>query len=445
MIGLKATLSLRVLAWSAGLAMASGLIVALLPAIQATRTDPHDSLKADARAGGGRGGRLRQALVVAEIALSVVLLLGAGLLMRSMLNIQRVDPGYDPDGVMTMRLTLPREKYPGAAVNVFFDTLLERIEAIPGVRSASAASQFPPMGAFETQFTLDQTGPPTTTLPTALITVASPRYFETLGVPLQTGRSFEASDRLEAPPVVIVNQAFTARYFRGVNPVGQRVSIGAGRQSKPATIVGVVADVRNTGATQPVRPEIFVPARQTNTWNQLFLLVRSDAAPASVLSSVRQAIVSLDPEQPVYLVQTLGEAIAVASFQQRVSATLLGIFALVALVLAAIGIYGVMSYAVSARTQEMGVRLALGAQRGTVLWLVIRRVLVLAAVGVALGAGVLVGTGRALEQMLYGVRALDPLTIVAVTGVLVAVALLAAWFPASRASRIDPIDALRYE
>ena len=445
MLGLEARFSGRVLAWSVGLALASGLLVALLPAIQATRTDPHDSLKADARAGGGRGGRLRQALVVAEIALSVVLLLGAGLLMRSMINIQRIDPGYEPDGVITMRLTLPREKYQGDAINAFFDTLLERIEAIPGVRSASAASQFPPMGAFETQFSVQQPGPPTATLPTALITVATPRLFETLGMPLHSGRAFDGSDRPKAAPVAIVNQAFAARYFRGVEPLGQRMEIGARGRGTPATVVGIVGDSRNAGATQPVRPEIYVPARQTPAWNQLFVLVRSDAAPASVLSSVRQTIVSLDPEQPVYMIQTLREAIAFSSFQQRVSATLLGIFAFVALVLAAVGIYGVMSYAVSARTQEMGVRLALGAQRGAVLWLVLRRVLVLATVGVTIGVGILIGVGRALEQMLYGVRALDPLTIAAVSGLLAAVALLAAWIPASRASRINPIDALRYE
>jgi len=444
-LGMQASFSGRVLAWSVGLALASGLLVALLPAVQATRTDPHDSLKADARAGGGRGGRLRQALVVAEIALSVVLLLGAGLLMRSMVNIQRVDPGYEPDGVITMRLTLPGEKYKGEAVSAFFDGLLERIEAIAGVRSASAASQFPPMGAFETQFSVQGPGTPTDTLPTALITVATPRHFETLGTPLQSGRGFDASDRLNAPPVAVVNQAFAARYFRGVEPLGQRIEIEAGGRRRPATVVGIVRDSRNAGATQPVRPEIHVPARQTPAWNQLFLLVRSDAAPASVLSSVRQAIVSLDPEQPVYMIQTLREAIALSSFQQRVSATLLGIFALVALVLAAIGIYGVMSYAVSARTQEIGVRLALGAQRGTVLWLVIRQVLVLAAIGVTIGVAILIGAGRTLEQMLYGVRPVDPLTIIAVSGLLAGVALLAAWVPASKASRIDPIDALRYE
>ena len=446
MLGLEAGLNTRVLAWSAAVALACGLLAALLPALQATRTDPHDSLKADTRAGGNRGGRLRQLLVISEIALSVVLLLGAGVLIRSMWNIQRVDPGFQPDGVLTMRLTLPRERYAGEAAGAFFDSLIERLEAVPGVRSASAASQFPPMAAFDTQFTLEHKLEPGSTLPTALSTVASPGYFETLGVPIQAGRAFNASDRLNTPPVVIVNAAFAARYLSGVDPVGQRIQIGSPERPRPAAaIVGVVADFRNAGATQAVRPELFIPARQQTVWNQLFVLVRSEGTAAAILPAVRQAVLSLDAEQPIYAIQSLDEALAVSSFQQRASAIVLGLFALLAMVLAAMGIYGVMSYSVSARTQEMGVRFALGAQRGSVLWLVIRQVLLLAAIGLTIGVVLLVFAGRALEQLLFGVKAVDPLTIVLVTLALGAVALVAAWVPASRASRVDPITALRYE
>ena len=446
MLGLEAGLNTRVLAWSAAVALACGLLAALLPALQATRTDPHDSLKADTRAGGNRGGRLRQLLVISEIALSVVLLLGAGVLIRSMWNIQRVDPGFQSDGVLTMRLTLPRERYAGEAAGAFFDSLIERLEAVPGVRSASAASQFPPMAAFDTQFTLEHKLEPGSTLPTALSTVASPGYFETLGVPIQAGRAFNASDRLNTPPVVIVNAAFAARYLSGVDPVGQRIQIGSPERPRPAaTIVGVVTDFRNAGATQAVRPELFIPARQQTVWNQLFVLVRSEGTAAAILPAVRQAVLSLDAEQPIYAIQSLDEALAVSSFQQRASAIVLGLFALLAMVLAAMGIYGVMSYSVSARTQEMGVRFALGAQRGSVLWLVIRQVLLLAAIGLTIGVVLLVFAGRALEQLLFGVKAVDPLTIALVTLALGAVALVAAWVPASRASRVDPITALRYE
>ena len=446
MLGLEARLNARVLWWSAGVALVCGLLAALLPALQATRTDPHDSLKADARGGGNRGGRLRQLLVVAEIALSVVLLLGAGLLMRSMWNIQRVDPGFQSGGVLTMRLTLPRERYEGEAAGAFFDSLIERLEAVPGVRSASAASQFPPLSNFTTQFTLEQKAEAGSTLPTAVITVASPRHFETLGVPMQAGRSFNASDRLNTVPVAIVNAAFAARFLSGVDPLGQRIQIGSPDRPRPATtIVGVVADYRNAGATQAARPEIFVPVRQQTVWNQLFVLVRSEGAASAILPTVRQAVISLDAEQPIYAIQTLDEALAMSSFQQRAAAIVLGLFALLAVVLAAMGIYGVMSYSVGARTQEMGVRFALGAQRGSVLWLVIRQVLVLAAIGLTIGVVLLFVAGRALEQLLFGVTAVDPLTIVLVTLALGAVALFAAWVPASRASRIDPISALRYE
>jgi putative ABC transport system permease protein len=447
MLDLRAGVNGRVLLWSLALAAAAGLLVGLLPSLHAARTDPHESLKTDGRAGAGRAGnRVRQGLVVVEIALSVVLLLGAGLLLRSFVNVQRVEPGFDPKGVLTMRLTLPRERYAGEAIGAFFDRLVERVGALPGVRAVSAASQFPSMGALDTQFTLERGQPSGTTLPTAVITVASPSHLETLRVPLAAGRTFSPADRLDAPPVVLVNQSFAARYLPGADPIGQRVSLGSPDRRRPyATIVGVVADFRNVGAAQPTRPEIFMPMRQQTEWNQLFLLVRGDGAAGSLLPSVRAAVASLDPEQPVYAIQTLEEAVGARSFQQRVSTILLGAFAAVALVLAAVGIYGVMSYSVSARTQEMGVRLAVGAQRRDVMWLVFGQVLRLSALGLAIGVGLLLAGGHALSQLLFGVQPADPLTIAAVAATLGAVAVMAAWAPAFRASRVDPIVALRYE
>jgi putative ABC transport system permease protein len=447
-LDLQAGVNARVLMWSFGLALLASILVAGLPALQAARTDPHESLKADGRSGSARAGsRARAVLVVAEIAVSVVLLLGAGLLMRSFLNIHAVDSGYQPRGVLTLRLTLPRERYPGDAAGAFFDRLVERIGGVPGVRSVAAASQYPPMGVFDTQFTLERhaTGA-AGTIPTALITVATPSLFDALGVPMRAGRSFNATDRLDAPPVLIVNQTFASRYLPGVDPLGQRVAIGDPAQKRRfATIVGVAADFRNSGAMRPVRSEIYMPVRQQTEWNQLFLLVRTDGPAGAILPAVREAVRSLDPEQPIYGIRSLEEAAAQSSFQQRIAALLLSIFAGIALVMAAVGIFGVMSYAVSARTQEIGVRLAVGAQRRDVVWLVMGHVLRLASAGLLTGIVLSLAGREAIAGLLFGVGPFDAVTIASVAVVLAVAAGLAAWIPAARASRVDPNEALRYQ
>ena len=314
------------------------------------------------------------------------------------------------------------------------------------MRSVAAASQFPPGETFSTRFTLESAPRDGRTLPTALITVATPTYFDALRVPMRAGRTFTPADRLDAPLVAIVNQTFVDRYLKTGDPIGQRLTIGSPDRARPwITIVGVVADYRNAALTEPVRPAIYTPVRQQTEWNQLFVLVRSDVAPVGLLATVRRSVTALDPEQPVYLTRTMEDALASATFQQRASALLLGIFAAVALVLAAIGTYGVMSYVVNSRTQEMGVRLAIGAQRRDVIWLVLAQVFRLVAVGLAIGIVIVVLAGPALEGLLFGVHAADPATIALVALTLAAVALLAAWVPAARASRVDPIQALRAE
>lgn len=449
MMGVQAGLNMRVLLWSLGLAVAAGVLVGILPALQATRTDPHETLKSDGRSGRGRAGaRLRQVLVVAEIALSVVLLLAAGLLLRSFVNIQRVDPGFDPEGVITMRLTLPQDKYrSGEAITSFFEELTRRVQAVPGVRSAAMASQFPPQGPFSAQIEVEGSPAAGQMLPTANATIASRDLFRTLGIPMQRGRGFTGSERPGTTLQVVVNEAFADRFLKDRDPLAARVRVaGRGGPAPWAEVIGVAGNARNAGISSPVRPEVFIPMEQgRDAWNQLFLLVRSDTSAASLLPSIRAAVASVDPEQPVYAIQTLEEALASSSFQARASTLLLGIFAGVALVLAAVGIYGVMSYSVTARTQEMGVRLAIGAQRRDVIWLVLGQVLRLSLAGLAIGVGLLLVAGRALAGLLYGVAPSDPLTIVAVTAALGSVSLVAAWVPAWRASRVNPIDALRYE
>jgi predicted permease len=448
MLDLAAGVNGRVLAWTTLAAIASGLLVAVLPALQAARTDPHDSLKSDGRTGAARaGGRMRNALIVCEIALSVVLLIGAGLLIRSVAKISRADLGFDPAGAVTMRLTLPQLKYATAeAITSFFEALLQRVEQVPGVTAVAMASQLPPSGFFSSQLEIE--GVTTTgTLPSANTTIVSRGYFEALHVPMVRGRGFGAEDVVNGPPRVVVNSTFASRYLGDREAIGARIRVvGRGSRGPWTEIIGVVGDARNNGTAAPVRPEAFIAMEQgRDAWNQLFLVARGSGDASALVPSIRSAVAAIDAEQPVYMIQTLEEGVTQSSFQQRTSALLLGIFAAVALVLAAVGIYGVMSYAVSARTREIGVRMAVGAERSDVLRLVLMQVARLAVIGLAIGAGLLLLAGSVLRGLLYGVEPSDPFTLAAVTLTLAAVAFIAGWIPAWRASRVNPIQALRYE
>jgi putative ABC transport system permease protein len=447
-LGVTAAINLRVVGWAAIFAIGAAVLVAVLPVFQSTRTSPQDALKNDSRsATAGRVAlRLRHSLIVAEIALSVILLIGAGLFVRSFAKLQNVEPGFDPANVLTMRITLPPEKYRGPAINDFFQQLVDGLEQTPGVRTASVASQFPPRGSFSTAFRLDSLTTDGTTMPMSMITAASASHFANLGVPVVAGRSFADTDRRESPPVAIVNQAFAQRFLPGQEAIGRRVSIGpADRPSVPMEIVGLVANTQNRDMRNAPSPEIFVPLRQQTQNNQLFLLVRAAGDAGAVLAAVREQIASIDPDQPVYNVQTLENVVSDANFRNRFSMVLLAIFAAVALLLTTVGIYGVMSYAVNARTQEIGVRLAVGAGRSDVIWLVLKQVLRLTAIGLIIGlAGVAAASG-AIRGALFEVQPLDPATIWLAATLLAVVAVVAGWFPAWRASRVDPIDALRNE
>ncbi len=446
-LGVTAAINGRVLAWAALLTIGSAGLVALLPVFQSTRAHPQDSLRTNGRGATAarRPLRLRHALIVAEIALSVVLLAAAGLMVRSFGNLRGVDLGFEPANVLTLRVTLPTEKYRGQAINAQFQQIVDRLAQTPGVRAASLASQFPPQGPFSTPFRFEGRELPGATLPTALITAASDAHFRTLNVRLAAGRVFERSDAVDAPPVALVNEAFAARYLPGVAPLGHRLRTGPPDRASPAMeIVGVVSSTRNRGVGDPPAPEIFVPMHQQLN-NQMFVLVRADGDAAAMLPAVRQQIASLDPEQPIYAVQTMDEAVAASTFGARLSVILFGMFAAVALTLAAIGIYGVMSYAVSARTQEIGVRLAVGADRRAVVGLVLGQVARLTAVGLAIGMAGVLAASSLIRRVLFEVQPADPLTIVSVAALLGTVALGAAWLPAWRASRVEPVNALKYE
>ena len=449
--GLAASVNARIAGWCLLSTVAAVFLVGILPALQSGRTEPNDSLKQDARStGGGRSARrLRQGLIVGEVALAVVLALGAGLLLRSFLNLQRVDSGLDAGSVVTMRLTLPQEKYRGGdAINAFFEELARRVEELPRIERAGLASQFPPQAFIRFRVIVDGAPPPAgPTLPAAYVTVASRGYIPAIGMRLRAGRLFDERDSPTAPHVAIVNDAFVSRYLGGRAALGTRIRVGNDPQkAAPAEIVGVVANTVNAGASSAPMPEVFVPMEHgRDAWNQLFLIARTNGDPAAAVAAIRQAVAAIDPDQPIYAVQTLSQAFETDIVTQRVSAALVTIFAAVALTLAAIGIYGVTAYSVRTRTQEIGIRMAMGAERRVVVWMVLRQVFALVAAGLALGTGAVLALGPFAGSLLFGVTPIDPVTLASTSALLGAVALAAAWWPAWIASRVDPVVALRYE
>jgi putative ABC transport system permease protein len=451
MAGLEASINSRVLLYTLGTALLSGLFFGVAPAIQAARGDPREWLSAD---GGGErlttsaaGRRLRRGFVVAQLALSVMLLVGAGVLIRSFVRLQSIDPGFDISRTLTMRLSLPREKYPRERIGPFFEELSARLAALPGVQAAGATTQFPPGNVFtarvvvEGQVDVDQ-------VRMIDVTNVTEGFFRALGYTLRSGRLFTTGDGERAPAVAVVNEAAARRFFGGSNPIGKRIALGdpeAGVAPRWIEIVGVTNDVRNHGLDEPAAPEVFIPVRQqAAAWNnQLFLLIRGRSDVLALLPEVRRTLATLDPEQPIYAIRTLEDAFADSISQRKAAMVLVSIFAGVALVLAAVGIYGLMSYMVNERRHEIGIRMALGAAARDVLVLVVRETGVLVAAGVGLGVAGALALGRVLGSIAFEVRGSDPATIGAVAGLLAVVALMATLAPARRATRVAPVVALR--
>lgn len=440
------SLDRNVLLFTLALSVLTGVLFGVAPALGASRVDLHDALKEGARgSGGGRSG-LRSALVVVEVALSVVLLIGAGLLIRSFLRLAAVSPGFEPEKTLTMRMTLFGSAYrTDQKVVDFTQQILERVRRLPQVRAAGTIHFLPLSGLLSaTGFWVD--GRPTPQHgdePVAVTLVITPGYFSAMGVPLIRGRTFTERDRDGAPLTVIVNQALARKYFPNENPVGRRLFIQWGRKT-PYEIVGVVGDVRHRGLEREPEPTLFLSDFQEPN-GLVSLVVRTAGDPMQVAATIEKEIHSVDPVLPISEVRTMDYYLSSSVSKPRFNTLLLGSFAGLALLLAAIGIFGVISYSVAQRTHEIGIRVALGASGGSVVSMVLRQGLFLTLAGVALGLAGAFALTRLLATLLFGVTATDPITFAAVAVVLGAVALVSSYIPARRATKVDPTVALRYE
>ena len=444
----------RVLAFTFALSVLTGAIFGLAPALQASRPDLVPALKdeSSAAAQGRKRFNIRNTLVV---ALSLVLLIGAGLFLRSLNNAQSIDPGFAADKILDAQLNINLLRYTKAQGQQFYAQVIERIEALPGVESASLARIVPMSGGSRnTSFIIQgREGPDNfnrsegTGLPDSAFTVNTNvvglNYFSTMGISMLQGRDFNAQDSENTPQAVIVNETFASRYFADENPLGKRISF-RDLNGPWVEIVGIVRDSKYRTLGENPRPSSYLPLSQ-NHETGMTLHVRTAGNPLGIASSVRREIQALDPNLAVTNVQTLSSVVAASLFAARIGAVLLAVFGSLALVLAAIGLYGVMSYTVSRRTREIGIRMALGAGKGNVLRLVLKEGLTLASGGIAVGLIVAAAATRLLASFLFGVSSLDAATFVAIPIVLVGVALIASYLPARRAAKVDPMIALRYE
>jgi putative ABC transport system permease protein len=434
------------------LTLLTGVAFGLAPALQFSKPDLNEALKESGRSstGGRSRQRLRGFLVVSEIAISLLLLIGASLLVKSFLRLQSVSPGFDPRGVLALNVFLPGAKYPeDAQQSAFFDQAEARIQSLPGVESVGMVSNLPVSGGFDTvSFYIE--GRPVTRredVPDVERYTINSDYFRAMSIPLRSGRPFGTEDRADSLPVTIISEATARRFWPNESPLGKRINTDIDDPTSPwRTIVGVVGDVRHYALDTEPTPQFYLPYRQGPV-QYMALLVRSSSSSSaeSQVAAVRGQIWAIDKDQPIFNVKTMERFVAESVAQRRFTMLLLGLFAAVALVLAIIGLYGVMAYTVTQRTHEIGIRMALGAQASDVLKMVIGQGMSLAVVGVGIGLLAAFALSRMISSFLYGVSPTDPLTFVGVPLLLCAVAAIASYIPARRATRVDPMVALRYE
>jgi putative ABC transport system permease protein len=444
----------RVLAFTLGVSVATGLAFGLAPALSSTRSNLNLVLRSGGR--GGTGGRtrtrVRDVLMVCEVASSAALLIGAGLLIRSLIRLQEVNPGFRTDHVLTMQLSLPAARYSGLQVGLFYEQLLRRVAGLPGVQMAGIC-RFLPLSGHDIGLNFQIEGQPhlrDADQPRAFYRTASAGYFAALGIPLLRGRVFDERDNQHTPKVAIVNEIASRRYWPGENPIGKRVLSGLD-ENQWSTIIGVVGDVKHIGLDAGTDPEMYyhylqVPPEAMNlTEGTVALAIRTSADPSGMTSAVRGELRTLDPTLPVFNVQTMQDVLYGSVAQPRFRTFLIGMFAGLALLLAALGLYGVVAYSVSQRTTELGVRVALGAQPGSILKLVVFRATGLAAIGLGIGIAATLAGSRVLSQFLFGVRTSDPITLAITCLIILLVAFMASLIPALRAAKVDPAIALRAE
>ncbi len=433
------------LAFTFAVTVAVGLLFGLAPALGATRPSLVGALKeGSAGAGTGRrGGASRRALVVAEVALALVLLAGSGLMIRSLGNLLDVDPGFDGSNVLTLRLSMPPGVLAPDSMPGFYEQLQAEIRGVPGVEQVAIAD-CPPLNNGCNGTIMTFADRPQSSTGNAMVGVhwVSPDWFGTMRVPLKKGRMFAESDRLGGPKVVIINEAAARQYFRGEDPIGKRVGVYQGGFHTGAEVIGIVGDVRYGTIDSTARPDAYISYGQARL-ARMMIFVRTTGDPSALAPSVRAVVRRVAPHAPVFDIRSMSARIGTASAQTRFSAVLLGLFAAVAVTLAVMGIYGVLSFAVAQRTGEIGIRMALGAERGRVLALVLRDGAVLALIGLSVGLLAALALTRVLKTMLFEVTTTDPLTYVAMALVLGLAVLAASWIPALRAARVDPVIALR--
>ncbi|MFP5260954.1 MAG: ADOP family duplicated permease [Blastocatellia bacterium] len=444
-------INLTVLAWTLGVSLLTGIIFGIAPALEATRLNLNDALKEGGKGAGGqasRSRRLRGALVVAEVALALVLLASAGLLVKSFAHLRRIDTGFSTDNVLTMVVRLPDGKYrQEQQIVAFFRQATERVRALPGVRSVGIVNYLPLYGGLgsNTGFSIEgRPAPQPGEEPGTNVRVSDQGYFAAMGIPLLRGRNFTDLEASEARHVVLISESLARQHFPGEDPIGKRISVEMFEKPNPTEIIGIVGDVRYDSLTDEAEPTVYFPHPEL-TYEFMTLVIRTAGDPAEMAPAVRGELRAIDPEQPVSDVRTMNQVMTETVGRARFNTLLLGLFAGLATLLAAVGIFGVMNYSVTLRTHEIGIRMALGAQEGRVLMLILRQGLLLTLAGIGAGLVGAFALTRVLSGLLFGVEATDPATFAAIVLLLGVVSLIACYIPARRATRVDPLVALRYE